>query len=161
MRKFLLITTLAAGVAVAAAASAQPYGPGMMGGYGPGWGMMGGGYGAGPECPPGCGGGGGGPGWGYGGGYGPGMMRGGGYGPGPGMMWGQQGYYSQQADRNLSADDVKKYLEGMLRNPNLKVGDVKEKDADTITADVVTKEKGDLVQRFDFNRHNGFYRTED
>ncbi len=56
MRKFLLLTTLAAVAVVAAgiAAEAQTYGPGMMGndqdygnhrGYGPGYGRMGGGNG--------------------------------------------------------------------------------------------------------------------
>jgi hypothetical protein len=58
MRKFLLLTTLAAAAVVAAGITvqAQTYGPGMMGndqndgshhGYGPGYGMMGGGYGPG------------------------------------------------------------------------------------------------------------------
>ena len=41
-------------------------------------------------------------------------------------------------------------------NPRLKVGDVKEKDADTITADIVTKDNS-LVQRFIINRHTGAY----
>jgi hypothetical protein len=59
------------------------------------------------------------------GGYGPGMM---GYGP---------GYYGNQGDLKLTTDQVKNYLEQMIRNPNLKVGDVKEKDADTIVALVV------------------------
>lgn len=47
MRKLSLLTTLAGAAVVAAgsAAMAQPYGPGMQGGYGSGWGMMGG-YGA-------------------------------------------------------------------------------------------------------------------
>ncbi len=35
-----------------------------------------------------------------------------------------------------------------------KVGEVKEKDADTITADVVTKDNS-LVQRFIVDRHTG------
>ena len=48
----------------------------------------------------------------------------------------------------------------MIRNPNLTVGDVKEKDADTITADIVTKQGNQLVQRLDFNRHNGFVQPE-
>ena len=56
---------------VAGNAAAQPYGPGMMGGYGPG----NGGYGPGP-------------GNGMMGGYGPGN---GGYGPGYGMMGGGYG----------------------------------------------------------------------
>ncbi|HVV60710.1 MAG TPA: hypothetical protein VHD14_03030 [Pseudolabrys sp.] len=146
MRKLFVIATAALAIAavsvdVRSPAQGQPYGPG---GYGPGYGMMGGdGYGM------------------MGGGYGLGwMMRG--YGPGQGMMWGYGGDYSaSQTDLKLSADDVKKYLERMIRNPNLKVGEVKEKDADTISAEVVTKEKDVVVQRFSFNRHNGFYRTED
>ncbi len=48
----------------------------------------------------------------------------------------------------------------MIRNPNLQVGDVKEKDADTIVAEVVTKQGNALVQRLDFNRHNGFVQPE-
>ena len=143
----------AAAVAVAAAglvgpAQAQPYG----GGYGPGYGMMGPGYGYGMM-------GGYGHGWmmgpGYGGGYGPGM-RGYGGGYGPGMMYG----YGNQGNLNLTVDQVKQYLGQMIRNPNLKVGDVKEKDKDTIVADIVTKDKDSLVQRLDFNRHNGFVQPE-
>jgi len=161
-----------AGIAMLALAGpsyAQPYGPGMMGGYGPGYGMMGGGYG------PGYGmmGGGYGPGWMMGGGYGPGMT-GGGYGPGYGMMGGGYGpgmmggygpgYYGRQGNLNMSVDDVKTYLERMIAiqgNPRLKVGEVKEKDADTITADIVTKDKDALVQRFAVDRRTGFYRPEE
>jgi hypothetical protein len=140
--------------------TAQPYGPGMMGGgYGPGYGMMGPGYGPGTT-------GGYGHGWMMGpgmmgGGYGPGYgMMGGGYGPGygPGMMYGQG--YGNQGDMKLTTDQVKVYLTQMIRNPNLTVGDVKEKDADTIVADVVTKQGSSLVQRLDFNRHNGFVQPE-
>ncbi len=78
MRKFLMITAAfaAIGAAVAfigTAAQAQPYGPGMMGGYGGyGYGMMGG-YGPGD-----------GPGYMMGPGYGPGYMMGPGYGRGYG-----------------------------------------------------------------------------
>jgi hypothetical protein len=42
-------------------------------------------------------------------------------------------------------------------NPRLQVGDVKEKDADTIVADIVTKDNS-LVLRFIINRHNGYFR---
>ena len=112
---------------------------------------------------------------GWGGGYGPGMMRG--YGPGPGMMQGYGPGYgrgpavqgNQSADQNanqnaapdlkLSVDDVKTRVEGWLNtrgNPRIKVGDVKEKDADTITADIVTKDNS-LVERFIINRHTGAY----
>jgi len=146
----------------------QGYGPGYMGqgqGYGPGY-MMGQGYGPGyMEQGQGYG-----PGYMMGPGYGPGM-RGGGYGPGwgmmgggngpgygPGMMYGQG--YANQGDMKLTTDQVKNYLTQMIRNPNLSVGDVKEKDADTIVADVVTKQGNSLVQRLDFNRHNGFVQPE-
>jgi hypothetical protein len=161
------VATLAA-IGLASPVNAQPYGYGpgygmMGGGYGPGW-MMGRGYGPGMM---------GGYGGGYGmmGGYGPGYMMSPGYGPGymmrgydgygPGMMGGYgPGYYGNQVDMKLTTDQVKDYLTRMIRNPNLKVGDVKEKDADTIVADIVTKDKDALVQRLDFNRHNGFIQPE-
>jgi len=145
MRKGLVIAATVAVIVVIVVAGvrslAQPYGYGMMGGwgggYGPGW-MMGPGYG---------------------GGYGPGwMMRGGGYSMGPGMMYGYGP--ANQGDLNLTADQVKQYLGQMIRNPNLTVGDVKEKDADTIVAEIVTKQGNALVQKLDFNRHNGFVRPE-
>jgi hypothetical protein len=145
-----------AATALAIPAQAQPYGygPGMMGpGYG--YGMMGPGYGYGMMGRWGRGPGwmmrgyGYGPGWGMMGGYGPGMM---GYGPG----WG----YGNQGNLNLTTDQVKNYFEHMIRNPNLKVGDVKEKDSDTITADIVTKQGDQLVQRIDVNRHNGYMQPE-
>ena len=155
MRK-LRYSILAAGFVLIAAGAvqAQPYGYGMMGpgyggGYGQGYGMMGG-YGPGYMMGPGM--------MGYGRGYGPGWMMRGGYGPG--MMGYGPGYYGNQGNLNLTTDQVKAYLERMIRNPNLKVGDVKEKDADTIVADIVTKDKNDLVQRLDFNRHNGFVQPE-
>ena len=59
---------------------------------------------------------------------------------------------------------MKKRFEGWLTwqgNPRLKVGEVKERDADTIEADIVTKDNS-LVQRFAVDRHTGSYRpTED
>lgn len=121
----------------------QGYGPGMMGGYGHGPGMMGG-YG---------------PGMMGGHSYGPGMMQGYGPGYGPGMMG--PGWYGRQGNLNLTTDDVKNYLERWIAfqgNPRLKVGDVKEKDANTIEADIVTKEGNALVQRFVVDRQTGFYR---
>jgi hypothetical protein len=156
MRKSTFLgTVLAVAVAaivltVGAAAFAQW---GMMGGYGPGYGpgMMGnygmmGGYG---------------PGYGRGmmGGYGPyhgpGMMGNYGSGHGPGMM--MPGWRGQNL--NLSVDDVKDYLQRSLAwhgNSRLKVGDVKEKDADTIQADIVTVDNS-LVRRFVINRRNGLF----
>ena len=103
------------------------------------WGMMGPNMMAGPGM------------W---GGYGPDIMRG--YGPGvTGPGWNTSG-----RDLNLSTDNVKDYFERWLAwqgNPRLKVGDVKEKDADTIVADIVTKDNS-LVQRFVVSRRNGYFR---
>jgi hypothetical protein len=180
-RKSLLIgsaiaVALAAGAfAYGSSAAAQPYGgwgmmgpgygymhgPGMMHGYGPGprygrgpgYGPRGG-YGACPGYGPGM----------MGPGYGPGWMhRGRGYGPGYGRhMWGP-GAYSQQSNLNLSVDDVKSRLERWLTwrgNSRLKVGEVKEKDANTIVADIVTKDNS-LVQRFIVERKTGIWRRDE
>lgn len=181
-----IAAALAAGVgAYSLTASAQDgpdYGPDMMGGYGPGYHMRGwgGGPGAGQwNCPafaqgagPGPADGGYGPcyhmrGWREG--NGPGMMRGYGYGHGPGMMWGYgygPGYDRSDAqekkDLNLTTDDVKTRMERWLArrdNPRLKLGEVKEKDADLITADVVTKDNS-LVDRFIIDRHTGLVRRD-
>ena len=180
-----IAVALAAGVgAYSLTASAQggpDYGPGMMGGYGPGYHMrgLGGGPGAGQwNCPAFAQGAGSGPADGYGPGYhmrgwregyGPGMMRGYGYGHGPGMMWGYgyvPGYDRRDAqenkDLNLTTDDVKTRMERWLArrdNPRLKLGEVKEKDADLITADVVTKDNS-LVDRFIIDRHTGLVRRD-
>jgi hypothetical protein len=157
MRKFpcgLLAVSVIIAVTLANPAAAQPYGSGMMGSYGPGYGMMGPGYGAGWMMGPGYG-----PGMmGWGSGYGPGWMMRGGYGPGPGIMYGYGP--NNQGDLSLTVDQVKQYLNQMIRNPNLIVGDVKEKDAYTIVAEIVTKQGNSLVQKLDFNRHNGFVQPE-
>jgi hypothetical protein len=94
---------------------------------------------------------------GWGGGYGPDMMQGNGprYGRGPAAQADQ----TANQNLNLTTDQVKTRMEGWLNwrgNPRLKVGDVKEKDADTITADIVTKDNS-LVQRFIINVHTGAY----
>jgi len=87
-------------------------------------------------------------------GMGPGMM---GQGMmGPGMMMGQQ------ANLNLSANDVKTYFErwvAMSGNPRVKVGPVTERNDNTITADIVTTDKDALVQRFAVDRNTGTYRV--
>jgi hypothetical protein len=86
------------------------------------------------------------------GGMGPGMMQGG-MGPGMmqgGMMQGGMGAlfgYRVMPMLNLSAEDVRGYLDAQLNrlnNKRLKLGDIKAEDG-TITADIVTvdaKEKG-------------------
>lgn len=88
---------------------------------------------------------------GYGSGYGFGAIGAGGFSP---------GWNAGRTDLNLSADDVKSYFERSIAwqgNPRLKVGDVKEQDAGTIVADIVTKDNS-LVERFIVNRHNGIFR---
>jgi hypothetical protein len=94
---------------------------------------------------------------------GPGMMMGSGMMmpngcPHCGMMWGQQ-----RANLNLSVADVKANLEQWLKwqgNSRLKLGQVAERDADTITAEIVTTDRSVLVERYAINRHTGFYRPE-
>ena len=86
------------------------------------------------------------------GGCGPGFMMHG-YGPG----------WSGSGDLKLSVENAKAHLDRWISwqgNPRLKVGDVKEKDADTIVADIVTKDNS-LVQRLAINRHSGFLNVED
>jgi len=75
---------------------------------------------------------------------------------GPGMMG--SGYATPQVNVNLSVSDVTTYLERWAAgNPNIKVANVVEKDANTITADILTKDKDALVQRYTFDRRTGFY----
>ena len=115
-------------------------GPGMLGGYAMGPGMMRGyGYGMGPWM------------------MGPNLAGGYGYGIGPWIAGPQ--WNGGPTALNLSADDAKNYFERWLAlqgNTRLKLGNVSEKDTDTITADIVTTDKDGLVQRFAVNRHNGF-----
>jgi hypothetical protein len=80
-------------------------------------------------------------------------------GMGPGMMYGY-GFGSERRDLNLTTDRVKNYLDRMIRNPNLTVGNVKEKDDNTITAEIVTKQGNSLVQTLDINKHTGFVKPE-
>ncbi len=136
---------LAVAIVVTGPAHAQSggggYGRGMMGPSMMGPGMMGPGM-IGP-----CG-------YGTMGGYGPGMM--GGYGPG---MTGRS-YAPQQTKLNLSAQDVKSYLDRWIAatgNPHIKAGPVTEKNPSTITADIVTADKDALVQRFTVNRQTGVW----
>jgi len=180
-RKSIIIATAvvaavgAGALAFGTSSFAQPYhggwgymGPGMMGGYGPGPGGPGGpGYGPGRGYGPGWM-----HGWMHGRGYGPGWMHGGrGYGPcwGDGRNDGRAGgpppppppRAGQTAPQHkLTTDDVKTRMERWLsyrHNPRLKVGDVKQKDDNTITADIVTVDNS-LVQRFTVDRNTGYYR---
>jgi len=115
-------------------------GPGMMG-MGPGMmgqGMMG--HGMGPGMM----------------GMGPGMMGQGMMGPYGGMMMGPM-MGMAQLPAALTADDVRANLERWLAwrgNPRLKLGNVSEKDAVTVAAEIVTID-GSLVETFEVDRRNG------
>lgn len=88
-------------------------------------------------------------------GMGPGMM-----GPGYGMGQGMGPGMMQPLRQDLSAADVKHMLEHRLAwngNPNVKLGKVEEKDADTVVAEIVTQD-GSLVQIFEVDRHTGWMR---
>ena len=170
-QKMLGIGLAAALIAAMGAAPALAHGPQGMGwgmmGQGSGWcPMMGGGmgYGMGPGMM--------GPGMMGGGMFGPGMMGQGvgpgmmmapgimGQGMGPGMM-GQgmmgQGMMGSQAWESLNVDAVKVNLERWLAwqgNPRLKLGNVAEKDAATITAEIITVDNS-LVEKIEVDRRTG------
>uniref|UniRef100_UPI00048C4F38 hypothetical protein n=1 Tax=Nisaea denitrificans TaxID=390877 RepID=UPI00048C4F38 len=73
-------------------------------------------------------------------------------------MMGRSGYEQMQPlRRDLTTDEVKHMMEHRVTwagNPNLKVGKITEKDADTIVAEIVTKD-GSLVRKIDVDRHTG------
>jgi hypothetical protein len=135
MRKVGFVAAIFAGALAAALLTASPASTQPNGTYGPcaaGWGGQGMMYG-------------------YPGGYGPGMMWGPGYGRG------------QNDNLNLSVNDVRGFFDRMLgyrANPHVKLGDVKVKDADTITAEIVTT-NGSLVERYEIDRHSGFMHPEE
>ena len=88
---------------------------------------------------------------------GPGMM-------GRGMMMGHHGHHGPMMGLwghgrriYLSADDIKRIVDGQLAwqgLKRLKVGAVKVVNNDTVAADIVTKE-GSLAVRFHVDRHSG------
>jgi hypothetical protein len=107
-------------------------------GYGQGYGMRGGQMGRGHAMHGGK----------MGGGYG---MRGGQMGGGYGMGFGTT------SATPVTVDQVKSMVIARLamgNNPNLKVGEVTEKDENTISAEIVTLD-GSLVQRLEFDRKTG------
>lgn len=64
---------------------------------------------------------------------------------------------TEKRDLALTVDQAKKLAEArliMLGNKNLKVGAVKEKDADTISVDIVASDNSLVAQRL-INRHSG------
>jgi len=127
----------------------QDYGPGYGGG-------MHGGYGMGPGMHHE---------YGYGrhrgyGGYGPGsgmMHRG--YGPGPGYGY-RQPYGPPAQQQPFSKDQAESIVENYLRssrNPNIKIGDVEEKE-DHFLVEVVTQD-GSLVDKYMVDKGTGWMRS--
>ena len=97
----------------------------------------------------------------YQGGYGmgPGMMGYGGYG----MMGPGYGYYRQyrQPYRPLKEKDAKRIVENYLnstRNPNLKLGEIKD-EGYAFEANIVTRKNGSLVDKVLVNKYTGWIRS--
>jgi len=116
---------------------------GPRGGYGMGPGMMGPGYGMGPGM--------------MGRGMGPGMMGPGMIGPGYGGQYGPQ---YQQPQKAMEEKDARAILENYLtsmRNPNLKLGKIMEKDY-YFEAEILTKENS-LVDKILVDKFTGWMRS--
>jgi hypothetical protein len=154
MRRYMFIApvTLLAAFLILGAAYAQPpgsgYGPSPQGGwYCPYGNPYQGGYGMGPGM------------MGYYG-MGPGMM---GYGMGYGMMGPGYGYSQryrwphQQLKEQDAKGIVKNYLNS-TRNPNLKLGKIKD-EGYAFEAEIVTKKGGSLVDKVLVNKNTGWMRS--
>jgi hypothetical protein len=92
-----------------------------------------------------------GPGYGYGYGMGPGMM-------GPGYGYGPQ---YQEPGKPLEEKDAKAMVENYLqsiRNPNLKLGAIKDKGSQ-FEADIVTKKENSLVDKIYVDKNTGQMRS--
>ncbi len=67
--------------------------------------------------------------------------------------------WSAAPPRHLSLDEVRRLLEHRVawhQFSRLEVGEVTEKDADVIVAEIVTLD-GSLVQRYEVNRDTGLF----
>jgi len=94
---------------------------------------------------------------GYGGGYGmgPGMMGGYGYGMGPGY-----GRQPRSTGRSIDAGEAEAMMKDYLkssRNPNLKLGKMKDV-GNAFEAEILTK-KNDLVDRVRIDKITGYIRS--
>ena len=78
-------------------------------------------------------------------------------GPGQGIMMGPGYGGPAAAPRDVTLDDVRHVLDHQVAwhsLSRLRVGDVTEKDQDTILAEIVTVD-GSVVQRYEVNSHTG------
>jgi hypothetical protein len=79
-----------------------------------------------------------------------------------GMGQGGMGMSGPMAE-DISVAGVRNFMQHRLEamgNPNLKLGEIVEKDEDTITADIVTQD-GSLFRSFIINRHTGAMQPSD
>ena len=79
---------------------------------------------------------------------------------GQGMKGYGPGFTTTNLEKELTTDDVKKFIEGRLAwrgNDRLKVGKVTEKDDKTIVAEIVTVDNS-LVWKVEVNRKTGQHR---
>ena len=96
-------------------------------------------------------------------GYGPGMMHRG-YGPGmmmPGYGWLESGREPGEPGEPMDKDRARQIVDDYLqagRNPNLKIGDIKEKK-DGFEVKIVTSKSGDLVDVVLVDRDTGYMRS--
>jgi len=82
---------------------------------------------------------------------------------GPGIMGPGYGYHHgfRQSQTPIDVDTAKDLLNNYLqslRNPNLKIGDIKEKDK-VFEAEIVTKKKADLVDIISVNKYTGWIQS--
>ena len=85
------------------------------------------------------------------------MMGGYGYGMGPGYRYGRQ---SQSTGKSIDAKEAEAMMKDYLkssRNPNLKLGKIKDVGS-TFEAEIVTK-KNDLVDKIHIDKETGFVRS--
>jgi hypothetical protein len=76
-----------------------------------------------------------------------------GMGGGPAMMQQQAG-----VDKNLTVAQVREFYDSRIKfhnNDRVKLGNVVEKDADTISVEIVTVDNS-LINKFDIDRHTGW-----
>jgi hypothetical protein len=93
----------------------------------------------------------------FGGGY---MGPGGAYGMNPWVMGTGYGHRYQQSNRHLEENDAKEILENYLkstRNPNLKLGEIKDKGT-VFEAEIVTMENS-LVDKLLVDKNTGWLRS--
>ena len=79
------------------------------------------------------------------------------------MKGGSENPSAQPQILNLSTEDVRSYFQRWIDfsgNNHIKVGEVAERDGDSVLVDIVTIDKSGLAERFLVDRHTGLFRPE-